>query len=157
MAETLGSLIDKLSIKNLRLWHLDEILAEKTGPETDELKAKKELIVRQASELVDEINGFLALAVEGKIKIRDQKLKLYKNLNVGSVENLDGIGSAISELAQRNIQLWHLEDEVRRQDIPDSRVAECKRRIDSVNQERNDLIDKIDEILETKAGKRPAG
>ena len=24
MAETLGSLIDKLSIKNLRYWHLDE-------------------------------------------------------------------------------------------------------------------------------------
>ena len=26
MAETLGSLVDKLSIKNLRLWHLDEAL-----------------------------------------------------------------------------------------------------------------------------------
>ncbi|SVA83084.1 uncharacterized protein METZ01_LOCUS135938, partial [marine metagenome] len=26
MAETLGSLVDKLSIKNLRIWHLDEAL-----------------------------------------------------------------------------------------------------------------------------------
>ena len=26
MAETLGSLVDKLSIKNLRIWHLDEVL-----------------------------------------------------------------------------------------------------------------------------------
>ena len=26
MAETLGSLVDKLSIKNLRIWHLEEAL-----------------------------------------------------------------------------------------------------------------------------------
>ncbi|MBT6409879.1 MAG: DUF4254 domain-containing protein, partial [Nitrospina sp.] len=28
MAETLGSLVDKLSIKNLRIWHLDEALGD---------------------------------------------------------------------------------------------------------------------------------
>ena len=31
MAETLGSLVDKLSIKNLRIWHLDEALEEKNA------------------------------------------------------------------------------------------------------------------------------
>ena len=29
MAESLGSLIDKLSIKNLRYWHLDEVVQAK--------------------------------------------------------------------------------------------------------------------------------
>ncbi|MFQ5674123.1 MAG: DUF4254 domain-containing protein [Nitrospinales bacterium] len=150
MAETLGSLVDKLAIKNLRLWHIDEALAEKdiSDPETALLKAKRELVLKQSRELIEEINGFLALALEGKIKIRDQKLKMYQNPNAGSFDHLDGIGSSISELAMRNIRLWHLEDEVRRTDIPDSRVAECKRKIDGANQERNDLIDKIDEILE---------
>lgn len=151
MAETLGSLIDKLSIKNLRLWHMDEILAGKSGAEAEELKAKRELVLQQAQELIDEVNRFLALAIDGKIKIRDQKLKLYENLKARALDGVDGLGTAISELASRNIKLWHLEDEVRRTDIPDSQVAECKRKIDGANQERNDLIDKIDEILETKS------
>ena len=48
----------------------------------------------------------------------------------------------------RNIQLWHLEDEVRRTDLPDAEIVRVKRNIDKVNQERNDHMDKVDEILE---------
>ena len=42
MAETLGSLIDKLSIKNLRYWHLDELIQQENSSnlKTEELKAK---------------------------------------------------------------------------------------------------------------------
>ncbi len=153
MAETLGSLIDKLSIKNLRIWYMDEELASGSVEELKafELRRKKELAEKQRDELIEEINGFLKLALEGKVKIRDQKLKLYQNLNVENLDRLDGLGATISQLALRNIRLWHLEDEVRRTDISDSQVADCKRRIDTQNQERNDLIDKVDQILETKA------
>ena len=100
--------------------------------------------------MIQEINGFLVLALEGKIKVRDQKLKLYQNLNVENLDGLEGLGAAISELAWRNIRLWHLEDEVRRTDLPDSNIVACKRKIDKNNQERNDLIDKIDQVLEQK-------
>ncbi len=47
MAETLGSLIDKLSIKNLRYWHLDEASQARdasSGPQKQELMAKMELV-----------------------------------------------------------------------------------------------------------------
>ena len=153
MAETLGSLVDKLCIKNLRIWHIEEELESDAISKSKavDLRAKKELAEKQLEALIEEINGFLVLALEGKIKIRDQKLKLYQNLNVKNVDGLDGLGAAISELAGRNIRLWHLEDEVRRTDIPDSQIADFKRQIDANNQERNDLIDKVDQILETKA------
>ena len=152
MAETLGSLVDKLSIKNLRIWHIDQELAFKNARDlrASELRAKKEIAEKQKGELMKEINNFFSLALEGKIRVRDQKLKLYKNLNVNKMEELAGLGKAISELSIRNIRLWSLEDEVRRTDIPDSQVASCKRKIDTQNQERNDLIDKVDQILETK-------
>ena len=49
MAETLGSLVDKLSIKNLRYWHLDEVFQAEDTPEykIEELKAKMDLVDRQ--------------------------------------------------------------------------------------------------------------
>lgn len=47
----------------------------------------------------------------------------------------------------RNFRLWHVEDEARRRDVDDSVIADCKRRIDRLNQERNDLIEKTDVCL----------
>ena len=156
MAETLGSLIDKLSIKNLRSWHLEEMIAGKNGTETEveELKAKLETVERQRQDLQQEIDAFLDGALEGKVKIRDEKVKLYDNPAAVSAEGMDDLGNAISELALRNIKLWHLEDEVRRTDIPDAEVVRLKREIDTANQERNNFIDKIDEILWVQANKR---
>jgi len=150
MAETLGSLIDKLSIKNLRCWHLDEVIQTKdtSDSQIEELKAKMSLVDRQRKELLEEIDAFLGNALAGEVRIRDEKVKLYKNLNVVSSDGLSQLGEAVSELAMSNIKIWHLEDEVRRDDLPDSKIVRTKRSIDTTNQERNNLMDKVDEILE---------
>jgi len=150
MAETLGSLIDKLSIKNLRYWHLDEDAQAKdaSDPQKEELTAKMKLVDRQRKELLEEIDGFLEAAFAGKVRIRDEKIKLYKNLNVISSEGLNHLGETVSKLAMSNIKLWHLEDEGRREDLPDADIVKIKRTIDTNNQERNNFMDKVDEILE---------
>jgi hypothetical protein len=150
MAETLGSLIDKLSIKNLRYWHLDEDsqARDSSDPQKQELMDKMELVDRQRKELLEEIDVFLSSALAGEVRIRDEKVKLYKNLNVTSAENVNHLGEAVSKLAMSNIKLWHLEDEVRREDLPDTDIVKTKRKIDTNNQERNNFMDKVDEILE---------
>jgi hypothetical protein len=151
MAETLGSLVDKLSIKNLRIWHLDEALEQKNTSDYAELKAKRDLADKQRQALVNEINDFLVSAFKGEVCIRDEKIKLYANTNVSSSDSIKKLGEAVSELAFRNIKLWHCEDEVRRTDLADVEIVKIKRRIDTTNQERNDLMDKVDEILQTES------
>ncbi|MCX7997621.1 MAG: DUF4254 domain-containing protein [Leptospiraceae bacterium] len=40
---------------------------------------------------------------------------------------------------------WHVEDEIRRPDLPDSELVLLKRRIDSLNQERTDTVEILDD------------
>lgn len=57
------------------------------------------------------------------------------------------LGIAIGQEHFTNIRLWHEEDEARRPDVGDGVIAGVKRRIDALNQRRNDLIEAIDEAL----------
>lgn len=65
---------------------------------------------------------------------------VYNNLEIS-------INSVALELAWRNYLLWHEEDKARRTDVDDSVIATVKRSIDKLNQQRNDLIEKLDEAI----------
>ncbi len=144
MAETLGSLVDKLTIKNIRLNNLRK--------KRKKSKRKINIVQSQRRELIEEMNQFLAQALRGKVKLKDEKVKLYKQPKVEEKISRT-LGALIDRLCQKNMQLWHLEDEARRSDVNDAYIGRIKRKIDIANQSRNDLIDRIDELLERKVKK----
>ena len=161
MAETLGSLIDKLTIKKFREHYLRETLKPsnrvgfrqgrgkiKNFPFPD-LKKKLKLVQSQEKDLIKEINSFIIAAVKGKVKISYEKLKIYNvHKDIGRIPKLNSLGQTISCLAQKNLELWCLEDEARRRDVGYAYIGKIKRKIDRANQQRNDLIDALDELLE---------
>ncbi len=64
-------------------------------------------------------------------------------------ERTEGAGLADLVLHEHlcNFRLWHVEDEARRKDVDDAAIAACKRRIDGLNQARNDAMEKVDAEL----------
>ncbi len=144
MAETLGSLVDKLTIKNIRVDNL-----RKKGKKSRE---KISIVQSQRRRLIEEMDHFLVQALKGKVKLKDEKVKLYRKSGRG--EKISGtLGALVDSLCQKNMELWHLEDEARRSDVGDAYIGRVKRKIDVANLNRNDLIDRIDELLERKVKK----
>jgi hypothetical protein len=56
-----------------------------------------------------------------------------------------GLGNLVAELCQTNTELWHEEDKARVGN--DLQIAQAKKAIDKLNQKRNDLIEKIDDLV----------
>ena len=145
MAETLGSLIDKIVIKKIRIAHLDKA---KSSPK---IKKAQVIVAQQIADLSSEIDNFLKKAIKGKIVLREQRVKLYKNPpSTLKIDKITHFGPLVDLLSQINILLWELEDQVRIKGIPHKRVAHLKKQIDLGNKNRNDAIDRIDELLERR-------
>lgn len=66
------------------------------------------------------------------------------------------LSQAIARNHLCNIGLWQEEDQARRSDVPADAIVASKRRIDSLNQQRNDAVEAIDgALLEQLSGHHP--
>lgn len=63
----------------------------------------------------------------------------------------DGLAALIQQHHRANFDLWHQEDLARDPAATDADIAAVKRRIDRLNQQRNDLVERIDEQLAAAA------
>lgn len=77
----------------------------------------------------------------------------------GELDNpYDDFLQLVCQQHQRNYLLWHEEDTARDPNASDAAIAAVKRKIDKLNQERNDAIEQLDEFLVRKMeawGARP--
>ncbi len=64
-----------------------------------------------------------------------------------STDFKDDLFGLVKEQHLQNFRLWHKEDLARIPDADDSVIAGVKRDIDTLNQKRNDQIEKIDEYI----------
>jgi Protein of unknown function (DUF4254) len=56
----------------------------------------------------------------------------------------DGLMELVMEQHRANFELWHEEDQARVPGVPDAEIVRVKRAIDTLNQKRNDLVEKMD-------------
>lgn len=143
MAETLGSLIDKLTIVKLKQWHSE-----------DENKSKSLFI--QENQLKSEIDSFFDSALSGNIpldRLVFQSNKVYKkdNIQISSDDSITNLGYITSQLAEINCKLWHEQEKVYDfENVPVSKKDEVVKNLAILNLERNKCIDQIDRNFQAK-------
>lgn len=149
MADTLGSLTDKLTIKCIREIFLQQMIESgQTKFTKEEIDAKLKLLDDQKKTLREEMDAFVVLGAQGKVPLKDEKLKLYNpREQMDKIGGVSTVAQAIEALGRKNLELWQLEDQARRTDTTMEYIGQIKRKIDFANQQRNDLIDKIDELF----------
>ncbi len=59
----------------------------------------------------------------------------------------DGLMALAMAQHRANFDLWHEEDKARAPEVTDAEIARVKRAIDTLNQRRNDLVEKMDAWL----------
>ena len=65
---------------------------------------------------------------------------------------MDTIGNLIDKLTIVNIRIWMAEDVKRNPNASDKEIADATRLTNIANQQRNDLIQEIDEMLNEMVG-----
>jgi hypothetical protein len=135
MAETLGSLCDKLTIVQLKVWHSED-------------PARISSLNEQSAALQEEMNRFMQDAISGHIpaeKLTFAANKVYKR-NGNEIQEASGtIGQLFAELAAVNCELWHEQEKV--YDFAAVPVPEkdgVVRSLAHLNLRRNQCIDAID-------------
>ena len=138
MAETLGSLCDKLTVVKLKQWHAEDPL-------------RLESLAKQEVQLAAEIDDFVVAALKGNIPIERLSFaanKVYKKEGNEAATVEGGIGAVFAQLAQVNCELWHEQEKVYDfEKVPVEQKNTVVKALARLNLERNQCIDAIDRAL----------
>ncbi len=138
MAETLGSLCDKLTIVKLKQYHSED-------------QNRLNSLAVQETNLKEEIDSYLNDALSGKIpanKLTFSANKVFKQEGNEVAEVKGSIGDIVSKLAEVNCLLWHEQEKVYEfEKVPVPEKDKVVKQLAVLNLQRTKCIDEIDNTL----------
>ena len=133
--DTVGSLIDKMSIAEKRI--------SVTADASVVYEIKQQLgwmLLEIAHNIIDGYSGSRPLMFK-KHKVYDKDVKSFENMGV------TGLLPLIQTLKEHNNKLWELEDTRRNKSLSDEERLAAADEVSVYNKKRNDTIDLIDENI----------
>ena len=135
MAETLGSLCDKLTVVKLKQYHSED-------------QERLLSLGQQQDQLIAEIEEFISDAVSGVLPIKKltfRSNKVFKNQG-NEIREISGtVGYVFGKLAEVNCLLWHEQEKVYEfEKVPVSEKDKVIKQLAILNLERTKCIDEID-------------
>ena len=142
-----GSLDHLLYMKNwvdTVQWHLEDIIRDPNIDPVEALKIKRRIdrSNQERTDMVEYIDSYF--------------LDLYKDVRVAAdaTVNTESPAWAIDRLSILALKIYHMEQEVKREDVSQKHIEECGRKLDVLRQQQVDLSGAIDALLDDIAAGR---
>lgn len=139
MAETLGTLSDKLTTVKLKQFHTEDA-------------ARLASLAQQETQLKTEIDEFIRAATAGEIpleKLTFSANKVYKKEGNDTQKITGSLGEIFALLADTNCRLWHVQEKVYEfEAIPAAEKDAVIKDLAIINLERNNCIDELDKTFQ---------
>ena len=125
-------------------WHLEDIIRDPNIDPVEALKIKRRIdrSNQERTDMVEYIDSYF--------------LDLYKDVRVAAdaTVNTESPAWAIDRLSILALKIYHMEQEVRREDVSQKHIEECGRKLDVLRQQQVDLSGAIDALLDDIAAGR---
>ena len=125
-------------------WHLEDIIRDPRIDPVEALKIKRRIdrSNQERTDMVEYIDSYF--------------LDLYKDVRVAAdaTVNTESPAWAIDRLSILALKIYHMEQEVRREDVSQKHIEECGRKLDVLRQQQVDLSGAIDALLDDIAAGR---
>ena len=125
-------------------WHLEDIIRDPNIDPVEALKIKRRIdrSNQERTDMVEYIDSYF--------------LDLYKDVRVAAdaTVNTESPAWAIDRLSILALKIYHMEQEVRREDVSQKHIEECGRKLDVLRQQQIDLSGAIDALLDDIAAGR---
>jgi hypothetical protein len=135
MAETLGSLCDKITIIKLKQFH---------SSDSNRLRS----LLEQETRITKEVDQFISDALNGLIPLNHLSFKankVFKQKDNRILEIKGNLGELFALLANVNCDLWHAQEKVYEfEKVPAKDKNRVIKKLAILNLERNGCIDEID-------------
>ena len=136
-------LYDKNMVDTVQ-WHLEDIIRDPAIDPVEALAIKRRIdrSNQERTDMVEYIDSYF--------------LDLYKDVRVAAdaTVNTESPAWAIDRLSILALKIYHMEQEVRREDVSQKHIEECGRKLDVLRQQQVDLSGAIDALLDDIAAGR---
>lgn len=119
-------------------WHLEDIIRDPEISPTDAVALKRRIdrSNQDRTDMVEELDSYF--------------LQKYSNVavNDNATINTESPAWAIDRLSILALKIWHMKEQAERSDADDAHIQKCKAKLDILLEQRIDLTNAIDQLLD---------
>lgn len=126
-------------------WHLEDIIRDPHIDPVDALSLKRRIdhSNQDRTDLVENIDSYFRQVYQDVKPLPDARL------------NTESPAWAVDRLSILSLKIWHMQEQVDRQDADAGHVAKCKAKLEVLKEQQEDLSTSIDQLLEDiEAGRK---
>ena len=133
------SLVSRQHYVNFELWHQEDLARDPEAPDSKIAAVKRAIDVlnQRRNDMIEQMDQYLLDELQNK------KIKYTSETEMNS----ETPGSIIDRLSINALKIYHIDEEIQRQDVTDEHRKKCSVKLSVLQDKRNDLKKSFETLL----------